>query len=339
MSQWIGTANQGYSPYAIEELRRLLNSVKVTQLAAGEVFMFENEQTREETIDAVQKELPIFLRHIQPVDAVFEIKGNDNDLTELSDAVRRSRLLLADKRVSIHLRKAPKTAYTYSASETKSVLEAVLVDLNGELVVQQPDLIIAIYASATDLYVGFGKPADMLSDWPGGAVRFQREEGQISRAKFKLLEAEREFGLDYSSYRNALDIGAAPGGWTSLLLERGLRVTAIDPGEMHPSLKGHPSLTYLKRNASEVKLGPGTFDLLVCDMSWSPMQMCRLVLDLEPTLTPYASAIITVKLMHRKPLQTIREVKERLGSAFVISRAKQLFHNREEITLYLHRKQ
>lgn len=338
MSQWIGTANQGYSPYAIEELRRLAGSVKVTQLAAGEVFMFEAAQSKEELVEAVQQELPIFLRHLQPVDRIIEIKGNADDLQELSDTLRRALPLFVDKRVSIHLRKAPRTSYPYSASDTKAVLDAVLAEIDSEPVVQQPDLIVAIYAAAAELYVGFGKPSDMLSDWPGGAVRFQREEGQISRAKFKLLEAEREFGLDYTMFRQALDIGAAPGGWTSLLLERGLRVTAIDPGELHPSLMGHPSLTYLKRNASDVKLQQGMFDLLVCDMSWSPMQMCRLVLDLEAALAPQATAIITVKLMHRKPLQTIREVKERLGSGFVIQRAKQLFHNREEITLYLHKK-
>jgi 23S rRNA (cytidine2498-2'-O)-methyltransferase len=74
-------------------------------------------------------------------------------------------------------------------------------------------------------------------------------------------------------------------------------------------------------------------------MSWSPMQMCRLVLDLEETLAPHATAIITIKLMHKKPLQTIREVKERFSTAFIIKRAKQLFHNREEITLYLEKKQ
>ncbi|GLX68115.1 SAM-dependent methyltransferase [Paenibacillus glycanilyticus] len=339
MSRWIGTANQGYSPYAIEELRRLLNGVKVTQLAAGETFLFDSELSAEEVIATVVEDKPIFLRHLQPVDRIAQIQGNADDLQELSETIRRARLLFEDKQVAIHVRRMNKTTFPYSASDTKAVLDAVLEELDATPVVQQPDIIIAIYAAADELYVGFGRPEDMLSDWPGGAVRFQREEGQISRAKFKLLEAEREFGLDYSTFKNAMDIGAAPGGWTSLLLERGLRVTAIDPGDLHPTLSGHPALTYLKRNASEVKFKPGSFDLLVCDMSWSPMQMCRLVLDLEEALAPHATAIITIKLMHKKPLQTIREVKERFSTAFRIKRAKQLFHNREEITLCLEKKQ
>nr|WP_102711126.1 SAM-dependent methyltransferase [Paenibacillus castaneae] len=338
VSQWIGTANQSYAPYAMEELRRLIEGVSFTQLSAGEVFLMNSPQGREETLQAIHGQEPIFLRHVQPVDRMIGITGNANDLEQLSDMVRNAVLTFQHKRVAVHIRRTPKSEFVYSAADTKAVLDAVLDEIGAEPVVQQPDVIIAIYAAVNELYVGFGTPSDMLSDWPGGAVRFQREEGQVSRAKFKLLEAERQFGLQYAQFRNALDVGAAPGGWTSLLLERGLRVTAIDPAELHPSLMEYPTLTYLKRNASEVKLGADTFDLLVCDMSWSPMLMCKLVLDLEPALKQGAAAIITVKLMHRKPLQTIRDVISRLSTEFVLLKAKQLFHNREEITLYLQKK-
>ncbi|CAM4432407.1 23S rRNA (cytidine2498-2'-O)-methyltransferase [Paenibacillus endophyticus] len=338
MSQWIGTANQTYAPYAMEELRRLVDGVTFTQLAAGEVFLWTSPLDRDGTLQAILQQEPIFLRHMQPVDRTIDITGNANDLEDLSNMVRNAVLSFENKRVAVHIRRTSKTAFMYTAADTKAVLDAVLEEIGAEPVVQLPDIIIAIYAAAEKLYVGLGAPADMLSDWPGGAVRFQREEGQVSRAKFKLLEAEREFKLNYADYQNALDVGAAPGGWTSLLLERGLRVTAIDPAELHPSLMAYPTLTYLKRNASEVKFNPGSFDLLVCDMSWSPMLMCKLVLDLEPALKSGATAIITVKLMHRKPLQTIRDVISRLSTEFRLQKAKQLFHNREEITLHLIKK-
>ncbi|WP_054024653.1 SAM-dependent methyltransferase [Bacillus sp. FJAT-28004] len=338
MSQWIGTANQTYAPYAMEELRRLIEGVAFTQLAAGEVFLMSSPLTREETLQSIHQQEPIFLRHVQPVDRTIEITGNANDLEQLSSMVRNAVLTFENKRVAVHIRRTSKSEFVYSASDTKAVIDAVLEEIDAEPVVQQPDVIIAIYAAVNQLYVGFGSPSDMLSDWPGGAVRFQREEGQVSRAKFKLLEAERAFNLNYAGFQNALDVGAAPGGWTSLLLERGLRVTAIDPAELHPSLMAYPTLTYLKRNASEVKFNPDSFQLLVCDMSWSPMMMCKLVLDLEPALTKGATAIITVKLMHRKPLQTIRDVISRLSTEFKLQKAKQLFHNREEITLYLIKK-
>jgi 23S rRNA (cytidine2498-2'-O)-methyltransferase len=322
----------------MEELRRLLPGASFTQLAAGEVFMMECPLEREEVLRLIREREPIFLRHIQPVDRMMNASGSAEDLEGLSDMIRNARLTFMNKRTAVHIRRNAKATFHYSASDTKALLDAVLEEWDGEPVLQQPEVIISIYAADDKLYAGFGTPEDMLSDWPGGAIRFQREEGQVSRAKFKLLEAERVFGLQYETFRSALDIGAAPGGWTSLLLERGLRVTAIDPADMHPSLISHPLLTHLKQNASAAKLPVQSFDLLVCDMSWSPMQMSRLVLDLKEALKEGADAIVTVKLMHRKPLQTIREVMERLSTVFTVLKAKQLFHNREEITLYMRKK-
>jgi len=338
VNQWIGTANQHYSNYAMEELRRLNPGATFTQLAANEVFLMNSPLERESLQAIIMEHEPIFLRHIQPVDRTIPITGTTEDLEALAEMVRNARLWFENKNTAVHVRKAAGSKYTYSTADTKAVIDAVLEEIDSQPVVQQPDHIIAIYAAAEQLYIGFATPAQMLSDWPGGAVRFQREENQISRAKFKLLEAERTFGLHYEQFRHALDVGAAPGGWTSLLLERGLQVTAIDPANMHELLRNHPNLVHHKKNASDVTLQSHHYDLLVCDMSWSPMLMSKLVLDLEYALKDGAVAVITIKLMHKKPLQTIREVIERLEQKFSLLKAKQLFHNREEITLCLIRK-
>ena len=338
MSEWIGTANHGFATLAMEELRRLFRDIKFVQLRAGEIFRMEVPFGREETLSDLLANEPIFLRHIQAIDRALPIQGNADDLQALSELVRSARMRCEGKTIAVHLRRAEHTKFLYSAADTKAVLDAVLTELGGETEMQSPEVICSIYAGVDDLFVGWGSPKEQLSDWPGGAVRFQREEGQISRAKFKLLEAERAFGLRFESYREALDIGAAPGGWTHLLLERGLRVTSVDPAELHPSLKAYQRLNYMKKNASDVKFPNATFDLLVCDMSWSPMQMSKLVLEKIDALSKNATAIITVKLMHKKPLQTIRDVIERLESDFILKKAKQLFHNRDEITLYLIKK-
>lgn len=335
MTEWIGTANHGFASLAMEELRRMIQGIKFTQLIAGEVFRIEVPLSRADMIALLEGNEPIFLRHIQPIDRILPIQGSADDLQALSDLVRNARMRCENGSTAIHLRRVEGTPFPYSAADTKAVLDAVIMELGAETTMQSPEQILSIFAGKDELYVGWGTPAEQLSDWPGGAVRFQREDGQISRAKFKLLEAERAFKLYLETFREALDIGAAPGGWTQLLLERGLRVTSVDPAELHPKLAAYPRLTALKKNASDVHFAPGTFDLLVCDMSWSPMQMAKLVLEKADALQDGAAAIITVKLMHKKPLQTIRDVVAKLESVFELRKAKQLFHNRDEITLYL----
>lgn len=333
--RFLCTANYGFANYALEEMRRLFPGATFRQVVPAELFEAELPLDRDEALSAAANADPIFLRHIQPIDRVLPLTGGAADLERLSEVARQRADQFAGRRVAVHVRRKEGTMFPYSAGDTKTLLDAVLDEIGAEPVIRDAEVILTLFAAETELLAGWGTPAQLLSDWPGGAVRFQREEGQISRAKFKLLEAERTFGLQLADHRNALDIGAAPGGWTSLLLERGLRVTAVDPAELHPTLAGHPRLTHLKQNASDVKLPRGSVDLLVCDMSWSPMLMAKLVLELAPALAYDADAVITVKLMHRKPLQTIRDVIAKLETAFELRKAKQLFHNRDEITLYL----
>lgn len=335
MSRWLITANHGFINYAMEEMRRLFPGISFEQLSVGESAETELAFDSSTVLKTIADREPIFLRHIQPIERRFTLSGNADDLNRLSDIVRHASSVFEGKCIAVHVRRVEGSPYPYTASDTKELLDAVLLETGAVPSVQNAELIISLFASKHELLIGWGSPKELLSDWPGGAIRFQREEGQISRAKFKLLEAEHAFGMRLAGFREAVDIGAAPGGWTSLLLERGLHVTAIDPAELHPSLSNHPRLTYLKKNASEVSFRPASFDLLVCDMSWSPMQMAKLVLDLVPALRPGSSAVITVKLMHRKPLQTIRDVIAKLAPALELQKAKQLFHNRDEITLYL----
>lgn len=338
MSKWIVTSNQGFSPYAMEELRKVFKPIQFTQFVPGEVFMFEVEHEADEALALLQSNELIFVRHIQSIDREYALLGQAEDIKQLVEMITYIESSIANKNIAIHIRASKNSLLTVDKADIKQQLEATIEPLGASLVLQQPELIISVYAHQDKLYVGFGTPDEVGSDWPGGAIRFQREDGQVSRAKFKLLEAEKVFGLDFSIFHQAIDVGAAPGGWSSLLLERGLSVTAIDPAELNEQVSQHPKLTHLKKNAADVKLPKNSFDLIVCDMSWNPLQMSRLVLSLKPALKPYSYGIITIKLMNKKAMQSIREVKERLSEGFTILQAKQLFHNREEITLLIQKK-
>ncbi|WP_035154612.1 SAM-dependent methyltransferase [Cohnella thermotolerans] len=337
MTDFIATANPGFAPYAMEELRRRFPGVKLAGLAPGETFKLSPGPLPDgELIDSLRRDEPIFLRHLFPVQEEVPLSS---DPEETAAAMKRFAQTRADAlggtAVAVQVRKSPDSPFPFSSAEGRDAIVPALVDMGAEPVAKDAKWILSVYAAKKTLYLGLSKPRDNLSDWPGGAVRFRREEGLISRAAFKLLEAERTFGLPLGRFTNALDLGAAPGGWTSVLLERGVDVTAVDPAEMHESLKGHPRLRHLRKNAAELSFAPGSFDLLVCDMSWDPHHTCRIVSGLAPALSAGASGIITLKLMYRKPLQTISDLLEQYRQTFEIRRVKQLFHNREEVTLWV----
>lgn len=333
VTRYICTANHGFAPYAQEELRRLFGAVKSTLLLPGEVFLATLEAESEEVSRMLAQNLPIFLRHIQPVQ--FQDTGDMSAMERLAVYLSR-RTELEGEKVSLHVRKGSTSFWEDSPGELREWLQGRLDSLGAEFTVQEPAWVVSVYADGEALYAGVSRPEENLSSWNGGMIRFRKEDGQISRAKFKLMEAEKEFAIPFYSFKNAVDIGASPGGWTSFLLERGLKVTAVDPALMHESLRNYPGLKILRKNAGEVKFRENEFDLLVCDMSWSPKLMAKLVTGLLHSLSPGGTAIVTVKLMHKKPLAMIKEIIAMFeGERMQVQRAKQLFHNRDEITLYM----
>lgn len=358
MSKWVGTANYRYAERAQQELQRLISGASFDAIVPREVFIMTSPLARQETLRAIIHNEPIFLRHVHPIDAEFTIQTDDGgseeraeiegqtkfeshvEIEQLQSFIREEvAARVAGQKVAIQVRIAPDSEYHCSPAALREMAAEALLGAAGmhgfELVVKQADTIISLYVSKTTLYCGISKPAENLSDWAGGAIRFKKEQPHISRAKFKLLEAEVVFGIDFRMYDHALDIGAAPGGWTSLLLERGLQVTAVDPAPLHPSLLQHPHLTYYKKKADEVSFPANTFDLLVCDMNWNPRQTAVLILELINTLTVGGMAIITLKLMHKNAFQALRDMTSALEPHLQLIKAKQLFHNRDEITLCL----
>lgn len=121
----------------------------------------------------------------------------------------------------------------------------------------------------------------------------------VSRAALKLIAGLDHFGFDPAG-RFALDIGASTGGFTQVLLERGVaRVLAFDVGhgQMDATVRADPRVTCMEglnaRDLSEAYLGCGRPDFLVCDVSF-----ISLTLALPPALSlaaPGACAILLVK--------------------------------------------
>ncbi|PZV35385.1 TlyA family RNA methyltransferase [Mesorhizobium kowhaii] len=104
-------------------------------------------------------------------------------------------------------------------------------------------------------------------------------QGFVSRAALKLIGGLDHFGLDPAG-REALDIGASTGGFTQVLLERGVaHVTAIDVGhgQMHPDIGGDPRVTVIEglnaRDLAVTDLGGRIPDFIVSDVSFISLKL------------------------------------------------------------------
>jgi 23S rRNA (cytidine1920-2'-O)/16S rRNA (cytidine1409-2'-O)-methyltransferase len=115
------------------------------------------------------------------------------------------------------------------------------------------------------------KPGEMVADEADVAVA--EAPPYVSRGGVKLANALDAFGIDPAG-RRALDVGAATGGFTDVLLQRGaVSVTALDVayGELHWRLRNDERVIVVeRRNARSIERGdlPYEPDLIVADVSF-----------------------------------------------------------------------
>jgi len=328
------TCDPRYAPALVAELTERGISCPLRPLAPG-IFLAKPTGSDPVAIWRIlQQDAPIFLRHMFPVQQEVAIKGDKLDLLRLTESCGP---LLANMDeegpVAVQCRILPAEP-SYRPIDVKKAMDDYLQNRGMLTTVKEAALVISVLVAPERAYSGISSPRANLSSWSGGAVHYGKDIGVLSRAAHKLEEACEVFDLDLKGLAEALDLGAAPGGFTSFLLGKGLCVTAVDTGELAPLLLQNPRLSFLKENASNIRPQEASFDLITCDISRDALRTVDMITDLAYCLRPAGKLLLTVKFMGREPLPLIRQCRKRLGDVFRFVRGRHLWHNREEATLY-----
>ncbi len=88
--------------------------------------------------------------------------------------------------------------------------------------------------------------------WPGGVQPIAPTVPVISRAYYKAAEAIAWSGFAIAPGDLAVEIGSAPGGACGRLLELGLRVIGIDPGDMDESILRQRKFKHIRARAGDI---------------------------------------------------------------------------------------
>lgn len=312
-----------------EEVRTRQGNIQITTVSPG-VIKVDRLEGNDELLVDLQNNTPFFLRHLFAIHKISPADASVDVATAASDVIPHD---LKGYRIGVQCRVLSE-AVSYRAVEVKQHLDEVIEQRGGLPETKDPQFIVSVVIT-DKAYIGYSTPKENLSRWSGGAVHYGAAKNSFSRAQHKLEEALEVLNIDISSCKTALDLGAAPGGWTALLLERGLKVTAVDTGDLHPELLKHKNLTYLRQNAFDLRLTRNSMDLITCDMSWDPLRTSRLIVDLSKALRIGGKLVLTIKFMGQSPLHTVRECLKILRVSFAFKAGRHLWHNREELTLYL----
>jgi 23S rRNA (cytidine2498-2'-O)-methyltransferase len=334
----IFTADSTSRRFALDELGAAGSGARLIAWLAPEVGRAALTTRWDALVEHFREQPPIFCRHVYPVHVVVPLQLEAGDVEALAAAALQFRSRLrADQPFSVQTRILGE-GVPYAPYDINTRLAQVLIDAGGTLDVREPVWALSIVLTHDAAYLGFSRTADNLSDWAGGARRFRREEGQISRAEFKLLEALDVFKLRLPEAGAALDLGAAPGGWTRLLIRQGLRVVAVDPADLHPALEQETGVDHVRKLAQDYLPGlKGSFDVVLNDMRVDAVESAWLMRMAIDVLKPGGWALMTLKLPKHNLIETMTEALEVLRVEYTIIGVRQLFHNRSEVTVALRR--
>ena len=199
-----------------------------------------------------------------------------------------------------------------------------------------------LFPDGAHAYVG-ASVMPWASRWAMGIPRLRMPGDAPSRSTLKLAEAfltflgDREPEVLRAGMR-AVDLGAAPGGWTWQLARRGLRVTAVDNGPLKGRVRDDPLVTHLRADGLSY-LPKHPVDWMVCDIVEQPARIAVLVARWIGE-GHARHAIFNLKLPMKKRHDEVRRCEAIIRAALATARVKhtlvlrQLYHDREEVTGY-----
>lgn len=203
-----------------------------------------------------------------------------------------------------------------------------------------------VFISGTSAFLGVS-PINNSSRWSMGIPRLKLPRSAPSRATLKLEEAWHHF-IEQDKWdellapgMRAVDLGAAPGGWTWQLVKRSIYVQAIDNGPMDNDLMESGLVTHIKADGFTFE-PKKPVDWLVCDIVDKPARTSSMISHwFAQGFCRYA--IFNLKLPMKQRYLEVNQCQEKILSALRAKsikaqlQFKQLYHDREEVTGFIWR--
>lgn len=342
MSQFIVTTSPILRNTMLNELKAVDASCRCDRHFGHEIYLVSFAMDHDAVTAGIVRDRHAFIKHVHRVQIEGSLSNElPRDVETLKGCIDKLGLS-AGRPFSVQVRTVRNDTFTAKDIEVKLgrhieqtySIEAYFDDYHIPDDVGQQ--IISLLICGNEFFMGLGSARENLHTVSDPCRILSRGPVHVSRAEFKLREALRVIDYRPDPGRLAIDIGAAPGGWSLLLAERGMRVIAIDPADLHERVAGHENVTHLKMKAEEY-FGAEPADLIVNDMNMDPPDSAAVVLAAGGNLKRGGLLVMTIKLPDRPYQKQVADVIEILSPQFECADVRCLFFNRQEVTAFFRR--
>ena len=179
------------------------------------------------------------------------------------------------------------------------------------------------------------------SPFAGGRPRLALPKDAPSRAYLKAEEAIHWAGLPLAPGQTALELGSAPGGAVWALLQRGLHVVGVDPGDMAAQALAHERYRHVTCAVAEVpdEAWPRHCDWLFVDLNLAPIKSLHAIERALPFIKRHLRGmVVTFKIHGGQQIAEVERYQRRLASfGFSKVAVRQLGFNRRELCVVAQR--
>ena len=342
-SELVCLCRAGFEKELASELNDIATAASVfgyvkTQANSGfGVYICSNFEDAEKLHRSINYQSLTFIRHWFISHGVLGDLGLTDRATPIANALEEMPRVRRTDSVYLDTNEG-KSLNTLSKAVVKHVDKIITTETNSLWVGQ------VLFLDNQTAYVGASLHSQ-ISPWPSGILHLRVPRSAPSRATLKLEEAwhqfvpKKDWEMRLAPSMTAVDLGAAPGGWTWQLVNKHMFVQAIDNGPMDESLMESGQVTH-HRSDGFVYTPSKTVDWLVCDIADKPSRVTSMIIRWAKNRW-FREAVFNLKLPMKQRYVAVSDAKEAIAKAMGSEnikfhlRIKQLYHDREEVTAHL----
>jgi len=173
----------------------------------------------------------------------------------------------------------------------------------------------------------------LIAFFKKGEIPIASDKQAPSRAFAKLVEAELRLGRKIQPGEVCVDLGAAPGSWSYVAIQRGARVLAVDRAPLREDLMRNPHVEFCPGDGFRFKPRTAPVDWLLCDviapaeasagllLQWLRARWCR-------------HFVVTLKVRDTEGMGTVTKLKHELPALTCDFFLTRLCANKKELTVF-----
>ena len=227
-SMFIVTVSAGFEAEAKKEIKRVVSEAKVRGLFFKGTLLVKCLQEERVVIRRLRAAETLYVGRVFPVDSKVQISPRRESVAELYKQVLLSEKLKAGDTFVVRCRR--RGSHNFSSQDVGRELGSLLEEATGAVAdLKNPRKVVVVQIFQSLAYVGVTDAENVSVKRICIFRKYGKGERPFTRAEHKIKEAIEAFNVRIEEDFEALDLGAAPGGWTKVLSGLTEKVVAVDP--------------------------------------------------------------------------------------------------------------